>query len=132
MISKRSVSRMALATALVLLGSCSSTHHQESGAAVRADGKFTAHAQVGHPGFDTPEYVESDAPPAVPQTKPEERTPAPSVAHVWIDGAHTRQDGQWKWVGGHWAVPPRDDVVWVPGHWVPHLHGYAWIPGAWR
>jgi hypothetical protein len=132
MISNRSVSRLALASALVLFSSCAATHHQESGAAVRAEGHFSNSSAVGTPGFETPEYVETDVPPAPPAAQAETRPAAPSVSHVWIEGAHTRDDGQWSWVAGHWAMPPRDDVVWVPGHWVPHLHGYAWIPGAWR
>lgn len=130
--SMLSVSRLALASAIVLFSSCASTHRQESGAAVRAGGSFSHSPSVGQPGFETPDYVEADVPPSAPAAQPEVRPAAPSVAHVWVEGAHTRADGQWQWVGGHWALPPRDDVVWVPGHWVPHLHGYAWIPGAWR
>lgn len=133
MISK-SVSRLAVAAALVLTSSCASSHHGESGAAVRAEQQPAVHSsQPSAPSaFEAPEYVEVEAPPKAPPAKPETRSAAPSPSHVWISGAHARHEGAWKWESGHWAVPPRDDVVWVPGHWVPHLHGYAWIPGAWR
>ena len=30
------------------------------------------------------------------------------------------------------SPPPSPEMVWVPGHWVSHLNGYAWIAGAWR
>jgi hypothetical protein len=79
-----------------------------------------------------PEYVEGDAAPAIPAALPEERPKAPSMAHVWIAGQHTRKKNQWVWVPGHYDVPPSPEQVWVPGHWVSHLHGFAWIPGAWR
>ena len=130
MISKKSVT--GLASLLVLgLASCLSSHDADSRTvAVRAEGNTelprTRVQRV------EPEYVEAQMPPEMPAALPEERTGAPSKSHVWIAGEHTRRAGQWVWVGGHWSVPPRNDVVWVPGHWVPHLNGYAWIAGAWR
>ena len=79
-----------------------------------------------------PEYFEGAVAPEPPAAQSEERPRAPSAAHVWIAGHHTRQDSQWVWVKGHYAVPPRADDVWVPGHWVGHLRGYVWIEGGWR
>ena len=134
MISK-SVTRLALATALVLSSSCASSHHSESGAAVRAEQQPVVHSSqptASTSGPAAPEYVEVEVAPKAPPAKPETRTAAPSPSHVWISGAHTRHEGTWKWESGHWAVPPRDDVVWVPGHWVSHLRGYVWIAGGWR
>lgn len=137
MISNRSkiLSNAGLALAAVLAlvsSSCQLFHHSDGHApAVKADG---THSQRSHSGeFSAePEYVEGDVAPAVPAALPEARPKTPSSAHVWIAGQHTRKGGKWVWMPGHHAVPPRADQVWVPGHWVAHLHGYAWIPGAWR
>ena len=142
MISNRSTilscAQLALAAALAL--SSSSCLHTQSGRhehalALKAEGEgdFThAQAESMRSASHEPEYFEGEAAPAVPEALPEQRPSAPSPAHVWIAGQHTRRDGQWVWVGGHYALPPRADVVWVPGHWVAHLHGYVWIAGAWR
>lgn len=141
MISKRSsVSRSSLvlaATLALLSTSClraQRARHQHA-LAVKADAEAElalAQAESERARLGEPEYVEGDAPPAMPAALPEQRPGAPSPAHVWIAGYHTRRGGQWVWVSGHYALPPRSDVVWVPGHWVAHLQGYAWIPGAWR
>ena len=137
MISNRSIlsnAGLAIAAMLVsLTSSClhtKSAHHEHS-LAVKAESEadFAHHSGAQ---FSEPEYFEGDVAPSVPAALPEERPKAPSSAHVWISGAHTRHDGQWVWVAGHYSVPPSPDKVWVPGHWVAHLHGFAWIPGAWR
>ena len=142
MISNRSktLSTAGLALAAVLaLGSSScqlfrgseSEHALDVKADTRATTAPTQRARSTE-ALGEPEYFEGDVAPAVPAALPESRPKAPSSAHVWIAGQHTRQDGKWVWVPGHYAVPPSADQVWVPGHWVSHLHGYAWIPGAWR
>jgi len=131
--SKISYASLALASALALVSSSclsgSGSHHATP--AVRA-GTGTDHAFSRSEAQNELEYFEGETPPETPLALPEQRPGAPSPAHVWIAGYHTRRAGQWVWVSGHYALPPRTDVVWVPGHWVSHLHGYAWIPGAWR
>lgn len=128
---------LALAALLVLsTSSCLHTqrgHHRQA-LAVKAEAETDlAHAEVNAlRARHELEYFEGDAAPEVPAALAEQRPSAPSSSHVWIAGQHARRDDQWVWVGGHYAVPPRHDVVWVPGHWVDHLHGYAWISGAWR
>jgi hypothetical protein len=136
MISNRSA-WLALAAVTVLGSSClhSQRVRHRHALAVKAEAEADlAHAQAQALRAERaePEYFEGDAPPAVPAAMPEERPSAPSSAHVWISGHHTRHEGRWVWVAGHYAVPPRSDVVWVPGHWVAHLHGFAWIGGGWR
>lgn len=129
---------LALAAIFALTSSsCLHTQraHQPHGLAVKAEAETDlsqARAEALRAQRDEPDYFEGDAPPALPVALPEARPTAPSPAHVWIAGTHTRRNGQWVWVGGHYALPPQPDVVWVSGHWVDHLHGYAWIPGAWR
>jgi len=123
---------LALAAAIVLVSSsCQLFQGSHDGHALAVtDGS----ADVGHSrsSASEPEYVEGDAAPQIPAALPEERPKAPSSAHVWIAGQHTRKKDKWVWVPGHYAVPPSPEQVWVPGHWVSHLHGHAWIPGAWR
>jgi YXWGXW repeat-containing protein len=132
------VASLALAALALTSTSClhtQRTRHQRA-LAVKAEAEADlAHAQadaVRSQQLSEPEYVEAEEAPAVPAALPEQRPSAPSPGHVWVAGQHTRRGGQWVWVSGHYALPPRSDVVWVPGHWVPHLHGYAWIAGAWR
>lgn len=125
---------LALAAALALVSSsCLHTQGAQDSMDLKVDPDF-AHAQAEsrRTNGSEPEYFEGDVAPAVPAALPEARPKAPSSSHVWIAGQHTRRDGKWVWVAGHYEVPPSADQVWVPGHWVAHLHGYAWIPGAWR
>jgi len=125
---------LALFASLALVtSSCMQTRsaHTLSVKAGGDDGAFaTPHALQAPVGEN--EYFEGELPPETPAALPEERPQAPSPEHVWLAGHHTRMGGEWVWVNGRYALPPSDDVVWVPGHWVAHLHGYAWIPGAWR
>lgn len=129
---------LALAAVLVVsASSCLHTQraHHRRALAVKAEAEADlAHAQAEslRSSLQEPEYFEGDVAPVAPQALAESRPSAPSSAHVWVAGQHTRRSGQWVWVGGHYALPPSADVVWVPGHWVAHLHGYAWISGAWR
>jgi len=141
MISNRSkiLSNAGLAAVIALLASSCQLFqgsHGEHSLAVKAEGGDLAHSKAdsrgSHSSATEPEYVEGDVAPAIPAALPEERPKAPSSAHVWIAGQHTRKKNQWVWVSGHYDVPPSPEQVWVPGHWVSHLHGFAWIPGAWR
>jgi hypothetical protein len=142
MISHRSMSSsmggLALAALLVLSASAclhSQRVRHRHALAVKAEAEADlAHAQADalRSSQHEPEYFEGDVAPEVPAARPEQRPSAPSSSHVWIAGQHTRRGGQWVWVSGHYSLPPRRDVVWVPGHWVGHLHGYVWISGAWR
>jgi hypothetical protein len=140
MISHRSVfSSAGLVLALVVLSTSSCLHRQRvrhhRALAVKAEAEAElAHAQADalRSSSHEPEYFEGASAPEAPAALPESRPSAPSPAHVWIAGQHARRGGQWVWVGGHYALPPRADVVWVPGHWVGHLRGYVWIAGAWR
>ena len=139
MISNRSKTHSAVGLALaavLALGSSSCQLFRGSESEQTLDVKANTHSTPQRArsaqSFGEPEYFEGDVAPAMPAALPESRPKAPSSAHVWIAGQHTRQDGKWVWVAGHYAVPPSVDQVWVPGHWVSHLHGYAWIPGAWR
>ncbi len=61
-----------------------------------------------------------------------ERVVAPSPRHVWVDEDWEMRGGQYVFVGGRWAEPPRPRAVWVPGHWRQRPRGWVWVPGHWR
>lgn len=61
------------------------------------------------------------------------RTAAPSPRHVWVDEEWEERNGQYVYVGGHWAAPPHPGYAWVPGHWRRYgRRGERWVPGHWR
>jgi len=132
MISMRST-WLALAAVLVFTqSSCLSSGSSGQHTAAVRDSSSHTFSSSSAGSFSGPEYFEGSTPPSTPTLVLEQRPSAPSTAHVWVAGEHTRQDGQWVWSAGHYVLPPSADVVWVPGHWVQHLRGYVWIGGAWR
>jgi len=60
------------------------------------------------------------------------RVEAPSPRHVWIDEEWEPRGGSYVFVGGHWAMPPRPGLFWVPGHWRETPRGHMWVAGHWR
>jgi len=58
--------------------------------------------------------------------------PAPSHDHVWMSGHWNSEGGQWKWVAGHWDLPPSRSAIWVAGHWIQGSGGWEWMNGAWN
>ena len=56
---------------------------------------------------------------------------APAPGYIWIGGEWV-WNGRWVWVSGHWANPPRANVVWIPGYWVRGSHGWYRTEGYWR
>lgn len=69
---------------------------------------------------------------APPRPVVEERTVAPSAAHVWIGGYHTWDGSAYVWTPGRWEVPPRPHAVWVAPRWVHRRDGYVFVEGRWR
>lgn len=60
------------------------------------------------------------------------RVAAPTTRHVWIEDDWEPRGGQYVFVGGRWAEPPRPKAVWAAGHWAKRPRGWVWIPGHWR
>jgi hypothetical protein len=132
MISHRSA-WLALAAVSVLSSCFSSRSGEHHSPAVKDSSSYTtSHSSRVSAPLAEPEYFEGASAPEAPAAVAEERPSAPSPAHVWVAGQHTRQKGKWVWSSGRYALPPSADLVWVPGHWVAHLRGYVWIDGAWR
>jgi hypothetical protein len=59
------------------------------------------------------------------------QTSRPSPNHVWV-GEEWREDhGNYRYVGGHWDVPPHPGERWIPGHWAREGRGEFWVGGHW-
>jgi hypothetical protein len=72
----------------------------------------------------------TQAPPAV-QT--EAITAQPTSDHKWIPGYWTWRNSRYEWVGGHWALPPYRDAVWVAPRWERTDSGaYRFYEGYWN
>jgi len=85
--------------------------------AIALGASYTASAQV---------YV--TVRPSAPVIK---ETPRPGPTHVWI-GEEWREEGHgYKYIGGHWEVPPHPGERWIPGHWSHEGRGDYWVRGHW-
>lgn len=61
------------------------------------------------------------------------RTAQPSHDHVWIDEEWEPNGGEYRYTGGHWALPPHPGYHWKRGHWRHHGNdGERWVGGSWR
>jgi hypothetical protein len=70
-------------------------------------------------------------PPPPPQVEVVREAPSPDYA--WIPGHwQHRDDGQWIWIHGTWAITPRPEAIWVPGRWIHRIDSWVWIRGYWR
>ena len=57
----------------------------------------------------------------------------PSPAHVWIDEEWEPYGTSYRYVGGHWDVPPHPGYHYYKGYWRRHGHdGEEWVRGGWR
>ena len=73
--------------------------------------------------------VVMQAPPAAQQ----EVVPArPSSDHVWVGGYWSWRNSRYEWVAGHWTVPPRSGVTWIPPRWEPEGGAYRFYEGYWE
>lgn len=72
-----------------------------------------------------PVVVPTAPPEAVPETQPTRADPNT----VWVSGHYTFTGGQWVWVSGAWATPPRAGATWVPGFYDPGTR--RWTEGHW-
>jgi len=61
----------------------------------------------------------------------ESRPIAPSSSHIWIEGSWNWDNQRYVWAGGHYAVPPQQDVVWVAARYEASSDGVHYTPGRW-
>ena len=69
---------------------------------------------------------------APPPVRVEQRAPAPSPQHVWVDGYWSWRGGQHVWLGGTWLMPPAPGYVWQPAQWVNENGAWVFYEGYWR
>lgn len=53
---------------------------------------------------------------------------------IWIPG-HYNWDpagGNYVWVAGEYAQPPRPGAQWVDGHWTQTATSWVWVDGGWN
>lgn len=67
-----------------------------------------------------------------PPLRIETRGPAPSRAHVWVDGRWDWRGEEYVWVAGSWSVPESGRHQWVAGSWHQDRNGWFWVEGHWR
>jgi len=68
---------------------------------------------------------------APPPVIVERRPPAPTQAHVWIEGSWNWDGNSFAWQGGRYQVPPEPEAVWVSARYVNSPDGYHYTPGRW-
>jgi hypothetical protein len=85
----------------------------------------------GSPPMGSTAFVRSV--PAPPSFHPDEiHTPPPTPASVWIAGYWIFDRGSYRWMAGHWEVPPPNTRVYMAPHWERRAGGYGYAPGYWR
>ncbi len=57
---------------------------------------------------------------------------APGPGYVWTDGYYNRVGGNWVWVNGRWAVPPRGRATWIRPEWRQEHGSWRFHRGYWR
>ena len=73
-------------------------------------------------------YVQIGPPAPVVEVRPA----PPHVGYVWVPGYYGWNHGDYRWLPGHWANPPRRHAVWIEPRWVHEQHGWYMTPGHWR
>ena len=57
---------------------------------------------------------------------------APGPGYIWVDGYWNRYGGDWRWVGGRWAQPPRGYHHWERSEWRNEGGHWRFHEGRWR
>lgn len=84
------------------------------------------------PDQDRAQKLTATAPSPPPASRVDTRPPQPIASAVWADGYWHFSGGQWIWVPGHWAVPPRAGATWRPSTWIRDGVQLRLDPGGWR
>ena len=61
----------------------------------------------------------------------EVRHAPPRAGYVWVPGYYGWNHGEYRWVAGYWAKPPRHNAVWIEPRWVHERRGWYLEPGRW-
>jgi len=68
---------------------------------------------------------------APPQPQQDHQWASPYHSAAWIPGHNEWQSGQYVWVGGYYAYPPRPHSHWVAPSYPHNQSGYSYHPGHW-
>lgn len=62
-----------------------------------------------------------------------EQPPVPGPGYLWSPGywSWDEDQGDYYWVPGTWAQPPRPGLLWTPGYWGWLAGAYIFHPGYW-
>lgn len=62
-----------------------------------------------------------------------EQPPVPGPGYLWSPGywSWDVDQGDYYWVPGTWAQPPRPGLLWTPGYWGWFAGAYIFHPGYW-
>jgi hypothetical protein len=87
----------------------------------------------GYPGAAPPAYPSQGygGPGAPPPPQQEAIPPPPGAAMVWQPGYWSWHRHGWVWVSGRYVSRPYPRANWVPGHWTQRHGGWVWVPGHW-
>jgi hypothetical protein len=88
-------------------------------------------APASYASYDGEYEDTEEAPPAPPPPPVEVIPPAPSPAHVWIEGHFGWRAHAYTWERGRYEQRPRDRANWVPAHWERRGHRRVWVNGHW-
>ena len=57
----------------------------------------------------------------------------PSYRHVWLPGSWRWREGygDWIWIGGYWALPPRENVIFVEPRYEQVGSDVVYVDGGW-
>ncbi len=115
-----------------------SWHHNNFPQGAPAGHLAVAVVEVAPPQYETV-VVENNAPAVEmavtmdpPPPQQEVIIERPSPRHVWIAGYWHWQDNRYGWVRGHWMLPPREGVIWVPPRYENRSGRRVFITGSWR
>lgn len=73
-------------------------------------------------------------PPLAPTSAPyESMPPRPNNDAIWVPGYYDYVGGdQYRWMAGHWEVPPPGYRSWTPPAWQQSGNGYTYVRGRWQ
>jgi hypothetical protein len=123
------------AVAALALGAPSAVHAQMARPIwqVKPIGALNANATIiGQPQSDADDGDGYGMPVPIPYMPPV--MPAVSPRTTWIPG-HYNWDpntSNYVWTDGQYIEAPRENALWVPGHWQETAASWIWIDGRWN
>ncbi|HTJ79931.1 MAG TPA: YXWGXW repeat-containing protein [Rariglobus sp.] len=67
-----------------------------------------------------------------PAPKIEQQPKLPAKDAVWLEGNWRYYSGEYVWIPGHWAIPPKPHAVYEPPHWSVRNGNNMFTEGYWH